>query len=150
MSPFYYPECIIWRHLGWHIEPKDSKISCTHEMLIQNVLQEFFQTKFLVNKLKHKVVSRAGRRLAYSVLFFVKFSKICENYFFIWANITIFHYWSNKNVKGTVVNIENRIYIREEFRESLGMNFFSPFQPEREFKVYTSCKCSQIICSRVH
>ena len=25
---------------------------------------------------------------------------------------------------------ENRIYIRGEFRESLGMNFFSPFQPE--------------------
>ena len=45
---------------------------------------------------------------------------------------------------------EKRIYIRKEFRESLGMNFFSPFQPEREFKVYRSCKCSQIICSRVH
>ena len=41
-------------------------------------------------------------------------------------------------------------YIREEFKESLGMNFVSPFQPEREFKVYKSCKCSQIICSRVH
>ena len=25
------------------------------------------------------------------------------------------------------------------------MNYFSPFQPEREFKVYKSCKCSQII-----
>ena len=46
--------------------------------------------------------------------------------------------------------IENRIYIRGEFKESLGMNFFRPFQPEREFKVYKSCKCSQIICSRVH
>ena len=23
------------------------------------------------------------------------------------------------------------------------MNFFSPFQPKREFKVYKSCKCSQ-------
>ena len=45
--------------------------------------------------------------------------------------------------------IENRIYIRGEFKESLGMNFFSPFQPEMEFKVYKSCKCSQIICSRV-
>ena len=30
--------------------------------------------------------------------------------------------------------IENRIY-REELKESLGMNFFSPLQPEREFKV---------------
>ena len=29
------------------------------------------------------------------------------------------------------------------------MNFVSPFQPEREFKVYKSCKCSQIICSRL-
>ena len=46
-------------------------------------------------------------------------------------------------------DIENRIY-REELKESLGMNFLSPFQPEREFKVYKSCKCSQIICSRVH
>ena len=45
--------------------------------------------------------------------------------------------------------IENRIY-REELKESLGMNFVSPFQPEREFKVYKSCKCLQIICSRVH
>ena len=31
--------------------------------------------------------------------------------------------------------IENRIY-RKELKESLGMNFFSPFQPQREFKVY--------------
>ena len=42
------------------------------------------------------------------------------------------------------------IYIRGEFREYLDMNFVSPFQPEREFKVYKSYKCSQIICSRVH
>ena len=47
------------------------------------------------------------------------------------------------------LGIENRIY-REELKESLGMNFFSPFQPKREFKVYKSCKCSQIMCSRVH
>ena len=47
-----------------------------------------------------------------------------------------------------IICIENRIY-REELKESLGMNFFSPFQTEREFKVYKSCKCSQIICSRV-
>ena len=47
------------------------------------------------------------------------------------------------------LNKENRIYIRLEFRESLGMNFVSPFQPEKEFKVHKSCKCSQIICSRV-
>ena len=49
-----------------------------------------------------------------------------------------------------VIDIENRKYIRGKFKESLSMNFFSPFQPEREFKVYKSCKCSQIICSRVH
>ena len=51
-----------------------------------------------------------------------------------------------------VKNKENRIYIRGEFRESLGIIFFSPFQPEREFKVYKSCKCSQILCrrSKVH
>ena len=46
-----------------------------------------------------------------------------------------------------VVSIENRKYIRGEFEESLGMNFFSPFQSERKFKVYKSCKCSQIINS---
>jgi len=34
-----------------------------------------------------------------------------------------------------------QVLVRGEFRESLGMNFFSPFQPEREFKVYKSCKC---------
>ena len=56
-------------------------------------------------------------------------------FFIVWATL-----WSN-------VTIENRI-CREELKESLGMNFFSPFQPEREFKVYKSCKCSQIICSR--
>ena len=48
-----------------------------------------------------------------------------------------------------VLLIENRIY-REELKESLGMNFVSPFHPKREFKVYKSCKCSQIIRSRVH
>ncbi len=55
-----------------------------------------------------------------------------------------------KHTIACIVTIENRIYIRGEFKESLGMNFFSPFQTEREFKVYKSCKCSQIICSRVH
>ena len=49
-----------------------------------------------------------------------------------------------------VIYTENTIHIRVEFRQSLGMNFVSPFQPEREFKVYKSCKCSQITCSRVH
>ena len=54
-----------------------------------------------------------------------------------------------KFVRKKVISIENRIY-REELIESLGINFVSPFQPEREFKVCKSCKCSQIICSRVH
>ena len=58
-----------------------------------------------------------------------------------------FKFQNKKFVKH--LTIENRIY-REELNESLGMNFFSPFQPEREFKVYKSCKCSQIICSRVY
>ena len=41
-------------------------------------------------------------------------------------------------INGSGRTIENRIYIREELKESLGMNCFSPFQPEREFKVYTN------------
>ena len=40
---------------------------------------------------------------------------------------------------------ENRIYIRVEFRQSLGMHFVSPFQPERELKVYSSCKLYALI-----
>ena len=59
--------------------------------------------------------------------------------FFLFPNI-----FENNSLKYTP--IENRIYIRGELKESLGMNFFSPFQAEREFKVYKSCKCSQIIC----
>ena len=31
---------------------------------------------------------------------------------------------------------EYRIYIRMEFKKTLGMNLFSLFQPERKFKVY--------------
>ncbi len=58
-------------------------------------------------------------------------------------------YVNNFHLECTIF-IENRIYIRVEFRESFGMHFFSPFQPERGFKVYRSCKCSQILCSRVH
>ena len=54
---------------------------------------------------------------------------------------------NNSSLRSLLVAIENRIYTRGEFRESLGMIFFSPFQPEREFKVYKSCKCSQIIYS---
>ena len=70
----------------------------------------------------------------------------------IWHAVTLdFSYIGTQYFHGTfVIFKENRIYIRGEFKESLGMNFFSPFPPEREFKVYKSCKCSQIICSRVH
>ena len=56
----------------------------------------------------------------------------------------------NKYNESNPKSKENRIYIRGEFRESLGLSFFSPFQSEREFKVYKPCKCSQFICSRVH
>ena len=69
------------------------------------------------------------------------FVHIC-NLLYILDLMLIFHVLEVKN-------IENGIY-REELKESLGMIFFSPFKPEREFKVYKSCKCLQIICSRVH
>ena len=58
------------------------------------------------------------------------------------SRFTICYSWGFSNIesgdiapKKSITGIENRIYIRLEFRESLGMNFFSPFQPEREFKV---------------
>ena len=38
--------------------------------------------------------------------------------------------------KFTAAGKENRIFIRVEFRQSLDMNLVSPFQLEREFKVY--------------
>ena len=65
-------------------------------------------------------------------------------------NVTVHNVTMQNVIRQNVIIKENRIYIRVEFRESLGMNFFSPFQSESEFKVYKSCKCSQIICSRVH
>ena len=72
----------------------------------------------------------------------------------ITLNGNIYFHWNyvtrGFNQNQNTINKENRIYIGVEFRQSLGMKFVSPFQPEREFKVYKSCKCSQIICSRVH
>ena len=50
------------------------------------------------------------------------------------------HFSLRSSMSFNTLSKENRIYIRGEFKESLGMNFFSPFQPEREFKVYKSCK----------
>ena len=41
----------------------------------------------------------------------------------------------NKTTKITQSDKNIDIYIRGEFRKSLGMNFFSLFNPEREFKV---------------
>ena len=41
---------------------------------------------------------------------------------------------------------QNRDYYRKEIKLSVGMNF-GTVEPEREFKVFISCKCSQIICS---
>ena len=46
-----------------------------------------------------------------------------------------------------VLVIENKIYIRGEFKKSLNMNFFSPFQPEREFKVCKSCMFPRLFIS---
>ena len=40
-----------------------------------------------------------------------------------------------RTVMALLTHKENRIYIKVEFRKSLGMNLFSPFQPEREIKV---------------
>ena len=80
-------------------------------------------------------------RIKHFSLFFTLFlENLCYLSHFLW----------DKVFKGNVVNLmntvpgdnidykENRIYIRVEFRKSLGMNFVSPFQPEREFKVYKS------------
>ena len=39
---------------------------------------------------------------------------------------------------------------RVEFKQFFGMNFVSLVEPEREFKVCNSCKCSQIIRSIHH
>ena len=39
---------------------------------------------------------------------------------------------------------ENRMCIRVELSQSFGMNFVSPFQPEKEFKVYNSWKCQNV------
>ena len=67
--------------------------------------------------------------------YFLKSYKLCA------AQLLVFESLSNKKILWKNIRINHR-----EF----GMNFFSLFQPEREFKVYKSCKCSQIICSRVH
>ena len=59
--------------------------------------------------------------------------KVCESSFLILGYSIILKWRATSNYN--VSPIENRIY-REELKESLGMNFFSPFQSEREFKVY--------------
>ena len=41
----------------------------------------------------------------------------------------------SKNKTTKITQNDKKIDIRGEFRKSLGMNFFSPFNPEREFKV---------------
>ena len=78
------------------------------------------------------------------------FFKINSRFISVRPMLTSLLHFFNFHTYRRKTPIENRIYIRGEFRESLGMNFLSPFQPEREFKVYKSCKCSQIICSKVH
>ena len=42
---------------------------------------------------------------------------------------------------------QNRDYNRREIRLSISMDLFSPLEPEKEFKVYNSCKCLQILRS---
>ena len=55
-------------------------------------------------------------------------------------------FWLKTSFKCWILILkENRINIRAEFSTSFGMNFVSTFQPEREFKMYKSCKCSQNI-----
>ena len=87
-------------------------------------------------------ISGLGRNGRLGDINAVKYGRYSEE---IQVNIQIFLFYKKADMLNkSVVPIENRIY-REELKESLGMNFFSPFQPEREFKVYKSCKCSQII-----
>ena len=62
-------------------------------------------------------------------------------FFQVWTTIRHLTYRQREK------NIE---YIRVEFKQSLGMNFVSPFLPEKELKVYKSCKCIQIIRSTSH
>ena len=50
----------------------------------------------------------------------------------------ISHFFKKKGVPFHYVKAKRIEYIRVEFKQSLGMNFVSPFQPEREFKVYNS------------
>ena len=87
-------------------------------------------------------ISGLGRNGRLGDINAVKYGRYSEE---IQVNIQIFLFYKKADMLNkSVVPIENRIY-REELKESRGMNFFSPFQPEREFKVYKSCKCSQII-----
>ena len=87
-------------------------------------------------------ISGLGRNGRLGDINAVKYGRYSEE---IQVNIQIFLFYKKADMLNkSVVPIENRIY-REELKESLGMNFFSPFQPERDFKVYKSCKCSQII-----
>ena len=46
----------------------------------------------------------------------------------------------NLTIIGRDMTKENRTYIRGEFRESVGMNFFSPFQPERKFEAVAAIR----------
>ena len=55
-------------------------------------------------------------------------------------------HWANGN-RVDVVAKDNRIYIRGEFRESLGMNFFSPFQPHVNVHKLYAVEYINTICS---
>ena len=55
-------------------------------------------------------------------------------------------HWANGN-RVDVVAKDNRIYIRGEFRESLCMNFFSPFQPHVNVHKLYAVEYINTICS---
>ena len=112
---------------------------------------------FLLNPEQNKKLCFKSSQFFFCVKFFIilnKFSIISKNLieFLILISYVIFFFFLliNRSCGGGDLTIETRIYHRWEFKESLGINFLSPFQPERELKVHKSCKCSQVICSRVH
>ena len=120
---------------------------CTRVQQI-NLDSELF-SKFKINNFFDRYF--AGSRFICNLLvnLYIKVTLDLYVYFEIYI-MRIFLVYCFKMERWRLKGKENRIYIRGEFRHSLGMNFFSPFQSEREFKVYKSCKCSQIICRRVH
>ena len=68
-----------------------------------------------------------------------------------WKIISWFKLHSKKCVEtSSVISTEQRLKQNWEIRLSLGMNLFSSFEPNIEFKVYNSCKYSQITCRTMY